>query len=264
MEVSKVELKLIIKEFLTASNRMLRADYLSYDTELKKFVSFIESKPLIVDFIISCGETEYDVEEEVKEVERSYGQAIFSLGETKEKEVANIYAVIKYLASNNYNGRSCVYYGYSSSKKFQDKVDCFGDRFIRILITHIESYLTAMCIKMETNENVTVQFKIENGNFQNSQFNLSSDGSVINAIQNNAFHEELGELIEKLKNASEGMAEEDLETVNDCIEVIESLKDDKPKKGIIRTALTTLKGIAGTTEFMAAVAEIAQFVKTLI
>ena len=264
MEVSKVELKILIKDFLTASSRVLRADYSSYDSELKKFTSFLESKPLIYEYILSCGEAEYEIEEEVKEVERSYGRAIFSLGETEEKEVANIFAVIKYLALNNYSGRSFVYCGYSSSNKYQDKVDSFGDRFIRILITHIESYLTAMSIKMGADEKVTVQFNIENGNFQNSQFNVSAEGGVINATQNNTSQVELSELIEKLKSTTSGMSADGLETVNDCVEVIETLKDEKPKKGIIRTALTTLKGIVGTAEFMAAVAEIAQYVQTFI
>lgn len=264
MEVSKVELKILIKEFLTASNRMLRADYLTYASELKKFITFLESKPIINDYIIACGEPEYNVKEEVDEVNSSYGNAIFSLGETKEKEVANIYAVIKYLALNNYNGRSYVYYGYSVSKKYQDKVDGFGDRFIRILIMHIENYLSTMSIKMGADEKMAVQFKIENGNFNNSQFNISAEGSFITATQNNSSQLELSKLIENLKNATNGMSEEDLETVNDCVEVIETLKEEKPKKGILKTALNTLKGIVGTAEFVAAVAEIAQYVQNYI
>lgn len=117
---------------------------------------------------------------------------------------------------------------------------------------------------MGADEKVTVQFNIENGNFQNSQFNVSAEGGVINATQNNTSQVELSELIEKLKSTTSGMSADDLETVNDCVEVIETLKDEKPKKGIIRTALTTLKGIVGTAEFMAAVAEIAQYVQTFI
>lgn len=261
MEVSKMELKILIKEFLVASNRVLKADYLTYASELKKFISFIESKPLIADYIMSCGEPEYDVKTEVEEVANSYGNLIFSLGETAEKEVANIYTVIKYLAQNNYNGRSYLYYGYSSSKNFQDKVNGFGEKFIRILITHIEGYLSTLAIKMGYDENATIQLNIDNGNFQNSQFNLATTGGIVNATQNNNSLLELDELIEKVRSTAKDMSEEDLETVNDCMEVIETLKDSSPKKGIIRVALKTLKGIAGTAEFLAAVAEIVQFVQ---
>lgn len=261
MEVSKMELKILIKEFLTSSNRVLKADYLTYDSELKKFVFFIESKPLIADYIMSCGKPEYDVKTEVEKVANSYGNSIFSLGETAEKEVANIYAVIKYLAENNYSGRSYVYYGYSSSKKFQDKVNAFGEKFIRILVTHIEGYLSTLTIKMGYDESTTIQLNFDNGNFQNSQINLATTGGIVNATQNNNPLLELDELIEKVRNTAKEIPKEDLEVVNDCIEVIETLKDSNPKRSIIRVALKTLQGIAGTTEFLAAVTEVVEFVQ---
>lgn len=264
MEVSKVELKILLKEFLTASNRVLRADFSCYASELKKFISFLESKEIILDYIMSCGSPEYDIETEIKEVENSYGHAIFSLGETEKKEVANVYAVIKFLATNNYSGRSYVYWGYSSSKKYQDKVDAFGDKFIRILITHIESYLSTLCIKMGIDENATIQINIDTGNFQNSQFNLASTGGNVNATQNNTSMKELDELIEKVLSATKDMKKDDMEIINDCMETIQSLKEPKPKKGIIRVALTTLKGIAGTAEFLAAADEIIQYVQKFI
>ena len=57
---------------------------------------------------------------------------------------------------------------------------------------------------------------------------------------------------------------EEKETVSECIETIETIKDEKPKKSIIKMALTTLQGVAGTTEFLAAVASLVQYVQTLL
>ena len=62
MEITKIELKILIKEFLTASNRVLRADFEIYCSELRKFLSFLDSHQLISDYIKSCGEPEFDVE----------------------------------------------------------------------------------------------------------------------------------------------------------------------------------------------------------
>jgi len=264
MEITKVELKILMKEFMTASSRVLRADYVIYDSELRRFINFLESKPVILNFIKLCGEPDFNVKEEVEEVAASYGNKIFSLGDSDENEVANIFAVTKYLALNSYSGTSCVYYGYSSSRKYQEKVECFGDKFLRILISHIENYLTKIGIKMGVDEKTTIQFNIENSNFENTQFNVATDGSTIVPTQNNNTMQEFDKLIQDLQNTLKDISEENLQIVKDCIEVIETLKEEKPKKGLIRMALTTLKGIKGTAEFVAAVVAITQFVQLYI
>lgn len=260
MEITKIELKILIKEFLTASNRVLRAGYEIYPSELSKFIRFLDSSELINDYIKACGEAEYDVKTEYDEVCNSYGRSVFSLGTTNENEVANIYAVIKYLADNNIGGRSYVFYGYSSSKKYQEKVNGFGDEVIRILITHIENYLTRISIQMGIDDKTTINLKIEGSNFNNSQVNLATEGGSIVTNQSTCDIEQLEKLIDKLLDVSKTLNTDDQQIVNDCIETINTIRDEKPKKGIIKMAVNTLKGIAGTTEFVAAVTAIAQFI----
>ena len=247
MEITKVELKILIKEFLTASNRMLRAGFEIYSEELEKFTRFLESKPLIWEYIVSCGEPEFDVEKMVEEIKSSYGDSIFDLGTTNEKEVANIYAVIKYLADKKYNGRSSLFYGYSCSKKYQDKVDGFGEKYIRIMITHME-----------------VQVEIKDINLTNTQVTVSGNDSSVTVTQNNSDFNKLEDLIKEILEKLDSLEPEEKETVSECIETIETIKDEKPKKSIIKMALTTLQGVAGTTEFLAAVASLVQYVQTLL
>ena len=261
MEVTKVELKILIKEFLSASSRVLRAGYEVYDEELSKFVRFLESHELIYNYIKSCGEPEYDVAKEVQEVCQSYGSCIFSLGSTDEREVANIFAVIKYLANNNYGGHSFVYYGYSSSRKFQEKVNGFGDSFIRVLITHIENYLTRIIIQMGLDEKTTMNVHIENSTLSNAQVNVASDSSSITANQSICDTEQLQKLLAKLLSETSGMDDDDKQTVNDCAETIATITEENPKKGIIKMALTTLKGISGTAEFLETVTAVVSFVQ---
>lgn len=261
MEVNKTELKILIKGFLTASNRVLRAGFEIYPSELSKFIRFIDTHELISNYIKSCGEPEYDTQEEVETVSSSYGNSIFSLGSTVEKEVANIYAVTKYLADNNYDGRSYVFYGYSSSKKYQDKVNGFGDQFIRILINHIENYLTRINIQMGLDDNTVVNVNIKNSTLTNAQVNVTSDGNSIVTNTNTFDVDQLNKLIGDLINASSNLNNDDKQSVEECIETIETISEEKPKKSIIKMALKTLKGIAGTTEFVAAATSIIQFVE---
>lgn len=264
MEIKKVDLKILIKEFLTASNRVLRANYNTYASELSKFVRFLETYEIIYDYIRACGEPEYDVGKEFDAVSRSYGSCIFSLGTTTENEVANVYAVIKYMAEKNVSGRSSVFYGYSSSKQYQEMVNSFGNEFIRILITHIENYLTRIAYQVGLDEKTTIQLSINDSNLNNTQVNIANEGSTITSTQQFSVIEKLDELLNNLLIESKALNADNVEIVNDCVETISTLKNEKPAKGVIRMALTALKGIGGTAGFIAAVTEIVQFVQPYI
>lgn len=264
MEITKTDLKILIREFLTASNRVLRAGFEIYAEELSKFTNFLESKPLIWNYIVACGEPEFDVKTEVEKIDESYGHYIFDLGTTNEKEVANIYAVIKYLADIKYSGRGYIFYGYSNSNKYQDKVSAFGDEYIRILISHIENYLSTLGIKMGVDSKMVVNFEIKDSNLTNTQFSVATDGSSITATQTNGNFEKMDELINAVLTTSGNLNPEDKDTVSECIETIETIKDSNPKKKVIKMAIRTLQGIAGTAEFLAAVASLTQFVQPLL
>lgn len=181
MEITKVELKILIKEFLTASNRVLRAGFEIYCSELDKFLTFLDTHQLISDYIQSCGESEFDVEQEYAEVSK-YGNALFELGSTPENEVANIYAVLKCMVSHNVSGRDFVFYGYSDSKKYQDKVNGFGNEYIRVLISHIDNYLTRISIQMGIDETMVIDhitYDMTSGTYDNDIFTAEKSSQSI-------------------------------------------------------------------------------------
>lgn len=264
MEITKIELKKTMKEFLAASNRVLRADFEDYGTELAKFVAFLDSKPLISNYIRSCGAPEYDSKAEFEEVNASYGRAIFSLGSTNEAEVANIYSIISYLAEKNISGRSYVFYGYSSSNKYQEKIDAFGDRFVRVLINHIENYLACIGIDMGLDDKIAINIHLENSNMENAQINVAAGEGTVNATQIINDLKDLDRLIAEVKKHATALQTEDRETVDECVETFETLKEKRPKKHLIKTAITTLKAIAGTAEFAAACAALIEYISNLI
>lgn len=103
-------------------------------------------------------------------------------------------------------------------------------------------------------------------NLNGGQFNITTNGGSITATQNNGINaDELMRLINNLKAAiPEKINEEDKKTVDESLAAVEEeLKKEKPRKSVIKTLLTGLKGIISTAEFAAAVAGIITFVGTL-
>lgn len=117
MKLNRKELRIIQYDFNSYSNRLLQADYDDYADVLRKFVNYIDNIPIISDYIHDCGSCDWDLENEIKEVQGSYGRLIFSLGKTENEEIRNVYAVLKYLAENNSSVYRGVAMGYSSSSK---------------------------------------------------------------------------------------------------------------------------------------------------
>ena len=260
--MNRAELKKIIYEFNSLSNRLLQADFNDYNNVLSKYVSFITKTEIIFDYILDCGTCDQDMEQEFKEVQTQH--AIFDLGETTEEEVRNVFAILKYIVENDVN----VYYGigmsYSHNRKFQDILKDFNSRVTMVLIRHIETYLTKVGIDMGLEDNITYNITVKNG-----QVNIANDNATITATNtvSGINGDELAQLLERITTTAQKseLSPEDKETVSSSIEVIgEELKAEKPRKSFIKTAITGLQAIKGTAEFGAAVVALIQFIQPII
>ena len=259
MKLNRAELRKIIYDFNSISNRLLQADFQDYNAVLLKFINFIKSNDLIYEYILSCGECQQDLEKEFKEVMGSYGRAIFSLGSLDEEEVRNVFSILCYIVENDIEIYYGVVLGYSSSKKYQDKVKGFNDRVVMVLIHHIERYLTKIGIDMGIDEKVTYSITVENG-----QVNIANDNSTINATStiSTINTKELNELIEAIKDNARGLSKEEEQTIASSLDVIkEELKSPNPRKSFLKTAILGLKTIKHTAEFAAAVTTLIQFIQ---
>ncbi len=96
--MNRTELKIIIKHFNSACCRLLQSDKNDYIDDLKRFISFLDSKEIINNYIQSCCCTDENVEETVSEVLDSYGRTVFFTGYDKEEEVRNVYTILKYIS----------------------------------------------------------------------------------------------------------------------------------------------------------------------
>lgn len=251
----------VIYDYNSISNRLLKAEFEDYKGVLKKFLTFISDCPVIRAYLEDCGSpTIPDIAEEVNEVVQSHGDAIFITGDTPSEETANILAILLYLADSDMEIHYVVM-AYSDSGKFNDIIKSFNERFVVILIRHIEGYLTKMGIDMGLDEKVKYNITVTNG-----QVNLANDNGTINAVFNNGVNqEELKTLLASVLSNRDGLAEDEAATVAESVDLIESeLKQENPKKNILRGVLKGLQAIKGSTEFLAAVATLVQFVQTAI
>lgn len=259
MTLNRTELKKISYDFNSLSNRLLQADFNDYNGVLDRFVRFLREKEITHDYIAGCGECDQDLTVEFKEVQT--GRAIFSLGDSDEEEVRNVYAILSYIVEHNVNVYCGIGMAYSHSRKFQDIIKAFNDRVTMVLIRHIEAYLTKVGIDMGLDDK-----KVFNVSVQSGQAIIAMDNATVTATNTVGLDpDKLAELIADVRNASSDLSEEDAETVEECLDVVATeAAAEKPKKSLLKTALTTLKGIIGTVEFSASVITLVQFVQTLL
>jgi len=261
MRLNRNELRKILYDFNSFSNRLLQADFQDYTDVLKKFLNFINNTPIILDYILDCGQCDWDLEDEIKQVQSSYGRKIFSTGNTEEEEIRNVYAVLQYLADKSIKVHYGICMGYSSSDKIQDKIKGFNNRFVMVLLRHIERYLTKVGIDMGLDDKIVYNVTVKNG-----QSIIATDNANVTATNSiGADTSELAKLIANVRDLSVNLSSKDQETVSDSLEVIEAeASSNKPKKSMLRTAIAALKNIKGITEFGKAVIELSEFVSTLI
>ena len=248
-------------DFNSISNRLLQADYNDYTDVLGKFLTYIDSTPIIYDYIKGCGECDWNLTNEVKDVQTSYGRVIVSTGETENEEVRNVYAVLHYLFDTNNSIYRGIAMGYSSSRNYQDKIKGFNDRFVMVLIRHVERYLTKVGIDMGLDDKIVYNVTVESG-----QAIIATDNATVTATNQVGIDvSELKKLIANVQEVAVTLAPEDQETVSECLEVIETeISAEKPKKAMLKTALTTLSAVKGIAEFGVAVATLAEFIAPLI
>ena len=261
MKLNRNELRKIQYDFNSISNRLFQADFQAYAEVLGKFLRYINDTPIIIEYINACGTCDWNLEEEVQTVQSSYGHSIFGTGDTDEEEVRNVYAVLRYLVDTNNEVYSGVAMGYASSNHYQDMIKGFNDRFVMILIRHIERYLTKVGIDMGIDDKVVYNVTVHNG-----QAIIANDNATITATNNVGIdRDELKRLISEVRATAHDLSEENQETVSECLEAIESeTVTPKPKKALLKTAITTLKTLKGAAEFGAAVAALIQFVSPFI
>lgn len=261
MKLNRIELRKIIYDFNSLSNRLLQANYEDYVGVVSRFISFIKNTSLIADYIADCGVCDQDMKQEFQEIRQSYGRCIFVLGDSDQEEVCTIFAILSYISENKIDISWDIARGYTSSNKRQDIVKAFNDRVVMVLIRHIESFLTKVGIDMGLDEKITYSITVTNG-----QAIIANDNATVTATNNIGVDAtQLSALINNIKTAAQNLSPTDAESLSENLEVIEEeAKSNKPRKSFIKTAIDGIKAIKGTAEFAAAVAALVQILQPLL
>ena len=262
MRLNRNDLRKIMYDFNSLSNRLIQADFRDYDGVLVKFINYLSGTEIISDYISDCGECDQVMAQEFKEVQT--GHAIFTLGESDEEEVRNVFAILKYITNNKIDVCYGIGMAYSSSNKFADILKAFNERVTMVLIRHIEAYLTKVGIDMGLDDKITYNITVKDG-----QVNIANDNATINATNtvNGNDLQQISDMIAKIRDEASNCAlsSEDIDTLHNSLEVVEEeVKLEKPRKSFINTAFSAIKAIKGTAEFTAAIAALIQFVQPLL
>lgn len=263
---NKKELKNVSRDFRIIASRLLNSRCSDFDDNLKRFYLYIEKESIIKDYIISCidEKKDYNIENEVEELSKSYGELVFDSYLDENEEISFTYQLIKYICDNSIDYIKYTW-GYSSSNQFQDKINGFIYKVISPFVTHINRYLERIFTEMGFDEDVKYYITVNAG----GQFNMSRDNSTLNATQNNSninIDEEVAKLKAclKAKNVDKKIQDEIIENAE---AIQEEIKKEKPRKGVLKTLTNGLqesaKLVPGVMEVGANIATIIQFINQL-
>lgn len=262
----QTKLKTTMLDFHSQASRLMRATPESFNTDLHKFIAYIEKAPFVSDYLQKCVTESlpeaFDAKAEVDAVSASFGAIFGPFDESDEGEVAEIYLLLKEISERDISGQGLFFYGYScGSKKYRDMLKGFLDRVPYLLISHINDYLPKEGM-LSNPKAPTQQFVFHTSS---SQLNFANQGSVISPVQNVGVNvDEFTDILSKILSLSQSLDSDDREIVEDSVQVLsEEIPSESPRKGMVKTALGALKGINGGAQFAAAVAQISEFVSNL-
>lgn len=259
---NKKDIKNMSSDFRVVANRLLNSEYDTMDNNLKRFVHYIKTTPLINNYLQPLKEkySSFDIEKDISQVQYNGGLTEFI---DSEEEVSYSYQVLLYIVENNVSYRRYVM-GYSTSNNFSDMVKSFNNKFILPFVNNIDRYFERICVEMGMDE--TTNYYINNND--NVQLNIAKDNATITAIQNN--YSEIDKLVEKIKDKVNVIDNSEIqEEIIDNIEGIqEEVKKGTVKKGRIKSFVTSLQGIIPkigfAVEVSAAITELITFAQQFI
>lgn len=242
VSLDEKEYKKLSLNFRKIASRFLNTNYAEADSNLARFLAFIDETPVIYEFIKKNIGKSYDLEELI--ANRGY-HGKFQLPLTASEEIGFIYQLLSYV-NNSHHTMYDVSIGYNVGRTYQEASDNFNHLVVKPLVDHVVSYLGEMAIDMELDKRSTTQFNI--GDFK-GQLNHAEGQAKITANQtyNEANIQELKDVAQKFAKAlmeNNSISTSDKEDTLELVEAaVQEIENEKPKKIILRTAIENVKNI---------------------
>lgn len=160
-QVTRAEVKKLSREFRVIASQLLRTAYEDGINNLKRFIKFIESKPLIYNFILKNQVIKYKIPSLINSL--SSTQDRYKIPDTKEEEISHTYQLLKYGLEifSDYFHFPLVVGGYSGSK-IQTQVDEFNKTVVSSFVYRIEGYLNDLLIDLGDDDQSIIHIQIGN------------------------------------------------------------------------------------------------------
>lgn len=107
---------------------------------------------------------------------------------------------------------------------------------------------------------------IKDINAENIQINIANNNSEISSTQENEKTLEVEKLVRNIQhNIPNTISLTEQKKIKECLEqILLEMKKEKPRRKVISAVVNSLKGIKGTVEFAAAVAELISFISSFM
>lgn len=228
-------------KFRRMASNLLRSSERDFLNNVKKFIDYVESCDLILEFINRNNSIKYDIPKIINHRSDGYKRS-FEVGYKQEEAISMTYQLLKYCSLLEGREAFSIYFMYNGEDNYNEMVKSFNEHISKILIDNILMYLEDRRIDMKEDGKITI-----NVNGQGGQVIYGTDNSNIVATQNNNFNsdENLLSAFEILKNEllkDKNIDSDEKEEIVESVELaIETCKSNKPKRTIIKTAISTLK-----------------------
>ena len=243
-EYTSEELQNVSSNFRNVARRLSRTDYSQCDSNLKRFMNFINEQEIISGFIEQHNTHEYNIDEVIKEREWT---SPFEISPIMDEEISFEYQMLEY-AVNKFDADFTRLYGthwYTSSKStVNDEMQKFIAHIIDPLIDYISEYLRN-CYNEKLHEEENNRPKEMNGitaNYSTVVVANNIDGAISNNVSiSQEMQKDALDIIDSIKeNISD---DENLSDILDVLKLIEAeiKSNNRPKKGIF-VALKSLCG----------------------
>ena len=275
VKITKKDLKMLSVRFRTVASRLLKTSYDEGMSNLKRFITFIESDLIIYDFIQKQQFKIFDIESIFAGYHYQYIGGYPIPNESEKDEIAFTYQLLKYGLKNYHND----YHGYAwlakayQTKSSQEGIDLFNKNVVQPFVHYIENHLTQLQVDMGEDEQAKIHIQVYGNNLgdimpsadnQSKSVNYSFGnskwgggfaaeggtqyGGTLNDFSQNISQniDEITSLIQSLRNTAQEFPTEEREQALVHLEDLEEdiHKPEKRKPNRVKTRLTALFAIA--------------------
>lgn len=238
MSYTSFEIQDISSEYRSVARRLSRTDHSQCDANLKRFMSVINSNPLIKEFITEKNTKTYDIKSIMNA--RDWLDP-FEVSADVCEEISFEYQLLTY-ALDNFDGDFTRLYGshfYTSGKStLNDEMHKFIEHIIDPLIDYIGEHLRhcyEKALREEARSNPN-PFGGITANYSTVVVGSNVDGNI--STQNLINEETQKDAIELIAAIKESLNEETIDEKEEIVEILKQIEDDlgtdkKPKKGFL-------------------------------